>query len=679
MSAIRNKNGIWINSQVFREAALKFIRDGRYCDEIAGSVGWNEFWDEEKNRCENGYSVGGATITGEHYFYMNYCPIKRIFADPSEKQVAKNKNVARKSMSFPDFWDGDYNYFHIKQIAAFGATEEYVKSLNLDVVIKDFNGGKHLIVGKARRKGFSYKNGSVATHQYTFQRDSLALICAFDKKYLYPKGTMTMADSYSNFLNENTAFFKRRLIDKQDHIKAGFKEKIEGIEIEKGFKSEILALTFKDNPDAARGKDAGLVLMEEVGDWPKMKEAYSAILPTVQDGSVVTGQLIMFGTGGDMTGGTIAFNEMYYNPEPYNLLAFDNIWDDNASNTTAGYFFPVHQNLNGYIDAQGNSLKEEAIAAETKKREEIALTAKDKGTLTRYMTEWPFNPREAFSLSSGNIFDGATLLKHLGFLESSTDGNIKGTYGTLEFNSTTKGLDFVVNEKLKPADFPVVDSSKAEGCIVIWEHPVSNPPYGLYIAGNDPYDQDKASNSLSLGSVIIMKRAMPGYDNHDKIVAEYTGRPASAKEFYENTRKLLLYYNALCLYENEKTGIKSYFEQQNSLFLLAFTPTILKSNANTTVSRIYGQHMQKNVKEELEVVLRDWLNMNVGEGKTQINMIFSKPLLKELIQYNPEGNFDRVIAFMLCIAQSMQMHRIIIREAKDRKIDPFFTRKLNIG
>lgn len=677
MADIRSKNGIWINSETFREEGNAFLKNGYFCADPIGSPSYDAYWDEQWRRCTEGYSSGGATITGEHYFYLNFCPIKRSLLDNNPEEQVVKKKVGRKTVSFPDFWDGDYDYYHVINIAALGCSVEYYNSLNLETKILNLGGGKHVIVGKARRKGFSYKNGSKAAHQFTFERNSLALICAYNKKYLYPKGTMTMAESYCNFLNEHTAFAKRRLIDKQDHIKSGFNEKINNVDVQKGFKSEILALTFKDNPDAARGKDASLVLMEEVGDWLDMKSAYAAIQPCVQDGDIVTGQLIAFGTGGDSLGSTADFLDMFGNPEPYNFLTFNNIWDDNASQTTCGYFFPSYQNMVGFIDKQGNSDKEAAKARALEIRKEISETAKDKNTLTKHITEFPFNPREAFSISSGNIYDTAALVKQLGFLESSKDGDVKGQYGTLKFTLGDK-VEFEINEKLRSADFPVKDSDKAEGCIVIWEHPVANPPYGLYVAGLDPYDQDQASNSMSLGSCLIMKRAMPGFDNYDKIVAEYTGRPSTAKEYYENARRLLLYYNALCLYENEKTGIKSYFETQNSLRLLAFTPSILKSNVNTTVSRVYGQHMQKNNKSELEIMGRDWLNTSIGDGKTNINNILSKPLLKELIAYNPtSGNYDRHIAFLLVIAQMLQMHRIIVDANKKKQIDPFWTRKHN--
>ena len=200
---IRNKSGIWVNSSCFSEVAREFKKTGVYCGDPEGSVGHQEFWDREEDRILNGYEVGGARITGEHYFYLNYSPILRTVEDKNASR-GKKKSIIKKSVDFPDFWDGDYNYYWIKEIAANGMESSDVKKLQLDVKILHFDGGKHLIIGKARRKGFSYKNGSIVAHQYTTQRDSRALICAYDKKYLYPSGTMTMAASYINFLNEHT-------------------------------------------------------------------------------------------------------------------------------------------------------------------------------------------------------------------------------------------------------------------------------------------------------------------------------------------------------------------------------------------------------------------------------------------------------------------------------------------
>lgn len=79
----------------------------------------------------------------------------------------------------------------------------------------------------------------------------------------------------------------------------------------------------------------------------------------------------------------------------------------------------------------------------------------------------------------------------------------------------------------------------------------------MYVAGCDPYDHDK-SGTNSLGSTFIYKR-FQSFEQYDIIVAEYTGRPATAEEYYENVRKLLTYYNARLLYENERKGLFPYF------------------------------------------------------------------------------------------------------------------------
>lgn len=671
---IRNKQGLWINSKVFSEVALNFQQNGCYCLDPIGSIGHKEFWDREWDRICNGYEVGGAKITGEHYFYLNYCPILRTVGDQSN-----GKKIARKAVDFPDFWDGDYNYFWIKKIAAEGMDEKEVKKLHLDIKIQNSVGGQHLIVGKSRRKGFSFKNGAVAAHQYTTKRNSLALICAFDKKYLYPKGTMTMAVNYLNFLNEHTDFAKRKLIDKQDHIQAGFKEIINGVEVAKGFKSEIIAITMKDNPDAVRGKSADLVLMEEVGDWSGLKSAFESVLPCVQDGDFVTGQLILYGTGGDTSGSTADLIDMFNNPEPYNFMCFDNIWDDNAQGSTCGYFFPVHQNYVGFIDKQGNSLKKEAVESIIKDRELVAKTAKDKRTLTKRIIENPFNPREAFSIASGNIFNPAELYKQLGYLETTKDIEVQGDWGLFEINENGK-VEFAIDatrRKLRPTDFPIKGDADTTGCWVIWKHPKDINPYGLYLAGTDPYDQDRAENSPSLGSTFIMERASPEGNAFDRIVAEYTARPDTAAEHHEQVRRGLLYYGALCLYENERNTLKMHFEHHNSLYLLSDTPNdLLKSTRNTTVNRVKGTHMIKGIKDELEIYARDWLFTPVGDGKCNYHYIYSKPLLKELIAYNVDGNFDRVIAFLLLIYNKLQFQRFIVKQKETLQRDAFFSKPL---
>lgn len=87
----------------------------------------------------------------------------------------------------------------------------------------------------------------------------------------------------------------------------------------------------------------------------------------------------------------------------------------------------------------------------------------------------------------------------------------------------------------------------------------------------DPYDHDESFTN-SLGSTFIFKRVRAGEAWNDVIVAEYSGRPATAEEYYENVRKLLIFYNARLLFENERKGIYPYFTNKHCDYLLADQP-----------------------------------------------------------------------------------------------------------
>ena len=217
----------------------------------------------------------------------------------------------------------------------------------------------------------------------------------------------------------------------------------------------------------------------------------------------------------------------------------------------------------------------------------------------------------------------------------------------------------ITKYRLSPSDDPT-------GQIVIWEHPIDNAPWGLYVGGCDPYDHDK-SGTNSLGSVFIYKRFQSFEQYHDIIVAEYTGRPDTAEMFYENVLLLLKYYNATLLYENEKRGLFFYFDKKNSLHYLADQPNgILRDIVkDSKVERGKGIHMNQSIKDWGEGAIRDWLIEEYEPGRKNLHKILSEPLLEELISYNNTGNFDRVIAFMLVMAYRQELHKVHVRKTKE--------------
>ena len=94
-----------------------------------------------------------------------------------------------------------------------------------------------------------------------------------------------------------------------------------------------------------------------------------------------------------------------------------------------------------------------------------------------------------------------------------------------------------------------------------------------------------ADNKFSLGSCFVMNTIT------QQIVAEYTGRPEMADTFYENVRRLAVFYNATVMYENNIKGLYVYFVNRYSEHLLAEKPAILDDGDNKLVSvgrRKYG-------------------------------------------------------------------------------------------
>jgi hypothetical protein len=666
MSQIRNSDGWWINTEIFREEGKHFLKYGYYCADPANSYAFEEYWDEQLNRCINGYSTGGAFITGNHYFYLNFCPIK-LTLDSYDAALETTDGVVKKKagqkiLSLPDFWDGDYEYFHIVDIAKNGCTPEYLKSLHLTYIIKDsdLGGGLNVIVGKARRKGFSYKNAAMCANIYNTVPDSLTIIGAFDKKYLYPRGTMGMASSYLNHLNKHTGWVKaREYVDKQEHRRASYKEMIGGAAVETGYLSEIQALTFKDNPDAARGKDSALILYEEAGKFPNLIESFNATKDSAADGIFQTGQSLIFGTGGDMEKDTVDFSKMFYAPELYDAISFENIWDDNAKGTHCSFFFPDRKNLIGFYDVHGNSHEQKAQDYEDAQREK--LKNKSLVVLHHRVQEHPNKPSEAFLTVNFNDFPVEEMSARRNVILRDNLHLKRGTPGMMYRDADTGKPRFKpdLEKKLEPLWRYKLESPNIEGCVVIYEPPIPSLNYMDYKGGYDPYRQQQAKTSTSLGSTYLYRGPIIGKDPCPKIVATYIGRPPTDDFYHRQLELLLEWYNEMeLMYENEVTTVFKYFEKRRKLKLLAGQPNkvIGKLISNSKVSRGYGCHMNEKLKDGGEkyikqFLLKEWDFTTDGTPITTIDCIDDPGLLDELIEYSRKGNFDRVMSFMQLMFQ----------------------------
>lgn len=640
-----------LNSNKFRQACIQFQNTGSYCSYPSGTSEYYQFWDEEMNRCINGYTADdGDYITGYNYFYINYCPIQRIVHTVKKLPDGTTKVIKTRSLQFPDFYDYDYYFF-----LAMAEAEEK---------------GKHMCVLKSRRKGYSYKNAAMACRNYYLIPNSKTYIYASNKQYLTEDGILTKAWDYMDFVDKNTAWGKKRSVNTSMRKRAGFFTKDEfGNEIEMGYKSEIIGVSLKDNPDATRGKAGKLIIFEEAGSFPELGAAWQIARPSVEQDGIAFGTMVAFGTGGDPGSSFEALRDMFYNPDGYNCLSFENIWDSAVSNTKCGFFIPQYTNLDIrnedgkriYMDDDGNTNVKLSLQYILDERKIVIQNATSSVAVDRYVAERCITPQEACLEFNGNIFPKKELQEQLGLIRTNKALQNHKQVGDLIFDQSGQ-LKWIPKKLGDITKYPLGKDDDPKGAIVIWEHPVKDAPSGLYIIGVDPYDHDQ-SGTNSLGSSIVYKRFQNFESYYDIIVAEYTGRPTTAEEYYENLRKLAIYYNARIMYENERKGLFPYFTAKHCDYLLADQPDIINDIVgNSKVQRKKGCHMNKQIKQWGEGMIKDWLNEEYAPGKKNLTRILSEPLLEELISYNDTGNFDRVMALMQVMIYKEQLYNVVVKQ-----------------
>ncbi len=650
-------------SSEFSYLAEYFYKNKCYTTYPRGTLQYKKFWEDVLDKCLNGFTNSiGIKITGHHFFYLNFIQI-----------LSEDTKDNRKRKLFPKFVDIDWEYFWYA---------DYCKNNQL-----------HLCTVKGRRQGYSYKGAAIATHEFFFYRDSSSIIGSFFSKF--SEDTMSMVIDNCNFLNKNTEFKKQRNPDTKEFIQARYQADIAGTKVWKGYNSKVAQITYKDNEFSAVGKTATWLLLEEAGVFSNILQSWGMSEPLLKNGSNYTGVGLLYGSAGNMENGSQHFREIFINPDKYNMLSFPA--PDNADrkicffSTAAKGRWGLCLNTKSVwykkpmVDSEGNSNIEAATDDILFEREKKKLGG-DNQALHNFTTQFPLTYHEAFLTTHRSPFPIHFIQERLAELE--TNPQITNAHWKTDLQLTEKGIEFNNSKNDPILEFPIRDKSllNMSGCIEIYEQPYTDKPaHGVYIAGIDPYDDDEAVNSDSLGSCVIMNSIT------NRIVAQYTARPQTAKEFYENVRRLLIYYNAIANYENNKKGLFGYFEQKNCLYLLCDTPAILKDTqiiktVYTTGNNHKGSPATKEVNKWGRELIKTHLyepafgrNEEPETGITNTHVIPSTTILRELELWNIDGNFDRVSALIMLMILKEDRYKIEVskEQQQEEDKDDYFTRNYN--
>lgn len=462
------------NSSKFQEAARFFQEHGCYTLAPRGTTDYVKYWDRETERCLNGYvAPDGDAITGYHYFYLNYSPIMKLEEVEYTDKYGNKRTRRERIFGFPRFWDYDKYYF--------------------DAIEQAEEEGKHMAVLKSRQRGYSFKGASMLVRNYELIEGSKNFAVASEQKFLVGDGLLTKAWQIMDFIDKNTAWSKQRLTSTRMERVSGYKIKDEfGKETEQGYLSSITGITLKNDPERIRGTRGKLVLWEEGGKFPNLLTAWRIEQPAVEtDDGKAFGLMIGFGTGGTEGGQFDGLKDLFYKPNAYNVLSFPNIWDDGQQNAECGFFVPAWSNMEGedingnkLMDEDGNSIKDLAIAELVRQRNKIRDGGATQQSIDRFISERPIKPQEAVLELGKNIFPRALLMNQLTRIRTST--KLKNMKHIVDLQWDNGNVVAIEKKSGDITQYPLERDSKPEGSVVIWEYPIIDPPFGLYIAGCDP-------------------------------------------------------------------------------------------------------------------------------------------------------------------------------------------------
>lgn len=412
--------------------------------------------------------------------------------------------------------------------------------------------------------------------------------------------------------------------------------------------------------------------------FPRLLQLYAVLRPSVEDGSNVFGQIFGYGTSGDSESDFSSMQEIMYNPKGYNIKSVENVYDvEGKGRKEFTYFFPSYLNMADCYDDNGNSDVTKALLEILKDRYIVKYNSTDIKMITKRIAELPITPAEAILQTVNNLFPVSELQERL--LEIDNNPSFFNDVYVGDLYITNKGeVEFKPSTDTPIRDFKVNDNDIVEGALEIFEMPIKDSshkvPQGRYIIGHDPVDNDENKQG-SLSSSFVFDTWT------DRIVAEYTGRMKYSDDNFEILRRLCIFYNAKCLYEQNIKGCFAYFSQKNCLYMLADTPEylldkqLIKNIGYGNTSK--GVRATQPINNYANKLIQKWMVRPIvktvqQDGQTievQVPNLFNiknRALIKECICYNPlQGNYDRIRALGLVMLYREEF--VILNEGLNHK------------
>ena len=648
---IDGTRGLDFNPNWFTEARETYEKTGKYCAYLPGSKKFREFWKEQYKRCKYGMTVNGYTITGFHYFFLNYYTLPLV---TKVQEAGKGRPEG-----FPSFTVAQYIWFHYLALCC--------KLL------------KNAALMKARGIGFSEINAAMAAAEFTVIRESNTVITCHDEGKL--RKTLKKAWHALAFLDKNTqgGMSKNKQIKNTDLEKtSGAYIMDHGTKIPTGWQSTILGIV-ADDPQKIRGDRADFLLYDEAGSWPGLETAVTQGEALVEIGGVRFGVMVFGGTGGDKGTNLEGLRKIYYNPLEQNVLPYRHHYTEGEEVVETGFFIPAYQQMYEYLDSRGWCDPEKTKPILQSKRNAKLNNPK---AYLEHCAEYCWTAEEAFAQEGQNKFNKALIAEQLTRIRALKIGprpqagrlmpiykNDKCKFKEIEnFRWIPDQLS-----KLQILEHPIwsdlyreqqnKERQKAEAAGKNYEEDtqVYETMQDLYIAGIDGIDIGQAQTSKDTKDpsdfcIVIKKRAFGMQE--PTIVAMYKDRPQDINTAYKIAMCICKYYNAKINVEATRIGLLNWAKKEGLLSYFMRRPRATLADIRSGNTKSYGTPATGAIIEMQTDLVATYV-------EDYSHNIWFEEILDELQKYNPENK--RKFDIVASLGRSMP-HYVVIHKRKFRKI-----------
>lgn len=588
------------------------------------SVDRQSFIDEEVRKCIEGVNINGVFIPGSLYYDLNV-------------HVIELDGDTGREYAHPKLRDNGWIIHN-----------DYYKARQEKL---------HYCIGGSRQIGKSDILTSLTMREITiFDNTTAMLMFSSSEDKVVFSGKMKIAHDGLLEPKNNTDFLHVPLLDKdfnKSFIRFGFKETTNDDELHA--RLYLLNTAAGTNSEVGAGKTITFFAYDEIAK-ESFKEAWDAVQPAFRGRNGFRNSGFFAFTGGNVNKSKDA-EKFFGNPDANSVLNIDGTGrfmdgthraDFKKEMTYADYFraqgFPVKPGTS--FDKMKCDVTDYSIANYLLDDESAKLLKSgESNSYQKHKIYYPRKIGDMFMKEGANPYsDLFPELERL--LETLRVSDVlQQTYELVDDGVEIKAV--AVDKQYDPF------STDKDQPIVILEHP-KEAQGKLYVMGHDPFNVNKTSQSPSVGSFYIMKKASTDYSDpwQDTMVCFYNGR----KDIADCRKKLKLalqYYgadkgNITLLHEAADDTLTQWFMDNKIGHWLENTYNLAKQIFSNTKA-LSAKGLRPTVRNQDYGISKvmDYLTEELPDGRKGLWRIKDPLLVKQIIGYDGDlGVVDALVGFM---------------------------------